>query len=70
MKEELQSIKCYIIGLAYIRRKDEKAVKLNSGNMLHHLNCETNGTRGIGFIIPKRILGKVTVYKSLSERVA
>lgn len=61
--------KVSILGLAEIRRKNEKIIQLKSGNILCHSDS-TGGQRGVGFLIDKKFKDQIVEFKSISERLA
>ena len=65
LEYEIDSIKWDIVGLGEVRRKDERKIQLNSGNILF---CNKNEA-GVGFLINKNIAGNVTNFRAISERL-
>ncbi len=52
LEKAFDSKKIANLGLAEVRREQEKIIKLKSMNMLLHSES-TNGQRGIGFLVHK-----------------
>ena len=55
LEEELKetNIKCGVIGIGKIRRKEEGFTTLQSGHLLYHSKAN-NGQAGVGFLINKK----------------
>ena len=66
---KIDNIKWDIVGLGVVRRKDERKIQLNSGNILFWKGSTNKNEAGVGFLINKNIAGNVTNFKAISERL-
>ena len=71
LEEELHDtgLKWDVIGLAEVRRPDERFITLKSGHTLYHTGA-SNGQQGVGFLIHKNLSNNIVQVKEVSPRVA
>ncbi|MCH9657353.1 hypothetical protein K0U27_01435 [archaeon] len=70
LEEELKDINWDIIGLSEIRRKQENKLLLKSGNVLYWKGTNNKSQHGTGFLINKNIVGNITTYTAVNERMS
>ena len=56
LEHEIDNIKWNIVGLGEVRRKDERKIQLNSGNILFWKGSTNKNDAGVGFLINKILL--------------
>ncbi|KAK4874513.1 hypothetical protein RN001_013873 [Aquatica leii] len=69
LEAEIKKIKWTIIGLAEVRRTGEQCIKLKSRHVLFSKGREDKKEGGVGLLINKTEVDKVSQYKAISERV-
>lgn len=69
LEEALLETNIDILGLAEVRRNSEKIIYRKSDFIFYHFG-ETQGHKGVGFIIRKHLKAKIIELKGFSERIA
>ena len=71
LEEELfdTGIKWDLLGLAEVRRREERFITLNSGHTLYHTEAN-NGQQGVGFLINKKLNKSIVEVKQINPRIA
>ena len=58
LEHEFDNIKWDIVGLGEVRRKDERKIQLNSGNILFWKGSTNKNEAGVGFLINEKYCWK------------
>lgn len=69
LENELKTIKWDILGLSEIRRRGEEQQILKSGHLFHYRGEEHTSSGGIGMIVHKKHIPKITKIETISTRV-
>ena len=70
LEEELKNINWSIVGLSEVRRKGENCLRLKSGNLLYYCGEPNGKLNGVGFLVNKTIVDKISVLEGTSGRIA
>ncbi|CAK1578662.1 unnamed protein product [Parnassius mnemosyne] len=70
LEEEIDKLRCHIIGLSEVRREGEETVILESGNLFFYREGDYLSQGGVEFIVHKSPVNNVVKIESVSTRVA
>ncbi len=68
LEKELGKIKQNILGLAEVKRKEEKLIISNNWNLFYYYG-ETKGFPGIGFSVTRHLKNRVLECKGIMDRI-